>query len=136
MWKGKHIHRLGNSIGRKLKTYRPKRELKTYKPKIKDENKILGDKLLHSRRWRKVSKSYLFDNPLCVHCKGPASQVHHIIERHVNPDLAFEPSNFESTCRKCHAKITFSRVKQAKTLTESEFMEGLEQKDTPSQPQT
>jgi len=56
------------------------------------------------RRWR---KAYLADHPYCADCTKanrpvPATEVHHLIEQMVAPDLIFERSNVVSLCVVCH----------------------------------
>ncbi len=62
-----------------------------------------------SKRWAKHRKAYLTRNPLCAKCleKGlvvAATIVHHVVERLVRPDLAWDWSNFQGLCRPCHTR--------------------------------
>jgi 5-methylcytosine-specific restriction endonuclease McrA len=62
-----------------------------------------------SVRWRKVRKWFLAKNPLCVHCQAKgrftaATTVHHLVERLVDPSLAFKVENLEALCSSCHTK--------------------------------
>jgi 5-methylcytosine-specific restriction protein A len=66
---------------------------------------------IYNNRWRKASKAYLKDNPLCVHCKKedrltPATEVDHIIPHGGDMKLFWDKSNWQSLCKKCHSKKT------------------------------
>lgn len=62
----------------------------------------------HSKAWRKLRKLALQrDHFLCQHClrEGKtrrATEVHHIVEVEVNPDLALCLDNLTSLCWNCH----------------------------------
>jgi len=61
----------------------------------------------HSPRWRRLRAAFLAENPLCLECAQAgrveaAVDVHHIKERADYPDLAFEWSNLEPICKRCH----------------------------------
>lgn len=64
--------------------------------------------------WRKVRAAKLLDEPLCqiqLKCgKGinqpypvVATEVDHIIPRHIRPDLRLEWSNLQSACKSCNS---------------------------------
>lgn len=66
---------------------------------------------IYNNRWRKASKAYLKDNPLCVHCKKedrltPATEVDHIIPHGGDMKRFWDKSNWQSLCKKCHSKKT------------------------------
>jgi len=59
-------------------------------------------------RWRKLRAMKLAQQPLCEHCQAqgrvtPATQVDHIVEVMLRPDLAFELGNLQSICHRHHA---------------------------------
>jgi 5-methylcytosine-specific restriction enzyme A len=66
------------------------------------------DKGFYSRaRWRKVRALKLAINPLCEQCEArgdvtPAEHVHHKRPRHAFPELAYDVTNLESLCQRCH----------------------------------
>lgn len=61
--------------------------------------------------WRKVRKMHIEKHPLCAACgylpKLFNNDVHHVLPRHVRPDLAAEPTNLITLCRKrsCHIRV-------------------------------
>ncbi len=61
-----------------------------------------------SARWRKVRAATLRDHPTCVACERAgvrqlATQVDHVVPLVEALGLAFEPSNLEPLCTRCHA---------------------------------
>ncbi len=55
-----------------------------------------------TRRWRTYRLWILRQHPFCAACGQPANTVHHIIDRTERPDLAFDHSNSEALCKRCH----------------------------------
>lgn len=60
-----------------------------------------------STRWIRLRLAFLAENPLCHDCKVegrivPAVDVHHIKERKDFPELAYEWSNLQALCKRCH----------------------------------
>jgi 5-methylcytosine-specific restriction endonuclease McrA len=41
-------------------------------------------------------------HPLCADCQRLAQCVHHIVPRHVAPDLMYDTANVVSLCNECH----------------------------------
>jgi 5-methylcytosine-specific restriction protein A len=68
-----------------------------------------------SKPWRALRQLKLSVAPLCEDCyeQGryePATEVHHVIDRKANPDLALDLGNLRSQCKRCHSrKATFGR---------------------------
>lgn len=67
-----------------------------------------------SKRWRNLRRMHLTKNPLCDDCynKGCiqiAEQVHHIVERKVDPSRALDPTNLQSLCIPCHNRKRSSK---------------------------
>jgi len=65
----------------------------------------------YNYRWHKVSRLYLIEHPLCVHCliEGrvtAADTVDHIIPHKGNQALFWDESNWQSMCRPHHDKKT------------------------------
>lgn len=61
----------------------------------------------NGQRWRALRASFLRRFPLCRMCEAKglfelADTVDHIIERKVNPDLAYDESNLQGLCKPCH----------------------------------
>ncbi len=74
------------------------------------ETKRLRDK----RAWRRLSKSWLAENPLCVMCLAndkivPAVVTDHIKPHKDNKDLFWDQSNFQSLCKHHHDQKTATR---------------------------
>ncbi len=62
---------------------------------------------IHSPRWRKASRIFLDEHPLCAECKRKgkvtaAYLVDHIIPHGGNYDLFWDESNWQSMCNPCH----------------------------------
>lgn len=81
-----------------------------HKREVNKERNDINSKI-YNNRWRKASKAYLKDNPLCVYCKKedrltPATEVDHIIPHGGDMKLFWNKSNWQSLCKKCHSKKT------------------------------
>ena len=81
-----------------------------HKREVNKERNDINSKI-YNNRWRKASKAYLKDNPLCVYCKKedrltPATEVDHIIPPDGHMKLFWDKSNWQSLCKKCHSKKT------------------------------
>ena len=80
-------------------------------------------KLINCHRWRKLRNEQLKRNPLCAICDDIATEVHHIkpVESEKEYDrmetLAYDPSNLQSLCHKCHSDIHISMKKQKRKQT-------------------
>lgn len=62
-------------------------------------------------KWRKASREFRKENPLCAMCQGKgivkASEiVDHIREHKGDEGLFWERSNWQALCRRCHLKKT------------------------------
>jgi 5-methylcytosine-specific restriction endonuclease McrA len=57
---------------------------------------------VNRRKWPKVRRLQLMQNPTCADCGAVAEEVHHLIERAVRPDLMYCWDNLISLCCKCH----------------------------------
>ena len=67
----------------------------------------------YNRRWQKISKQYLSSHPLCVKCleRGKytkATVVDHIRPHRGNPELFWNPENWQPLCKTCHDKKTWN----------------------------
>lgn len=80
-------------------------------------------KLINCYKWRKLRNEQLKRNPLCAICGDIATEVHHIrpVESEKEYDrmeaLAYDPSNLQSLCHKCHSDIHISMKKQKRNQT-------------------
>ena len=75
----------------------------------KEQNK--SSSKIYTYQWRKASKAYLKEHPLCVHCERdgrltPASEVDHIIPHNGDMKLFWDQTNWQGLCKKCHSKKT------------------------------
>lgn len=90
----------------------PKEPKRPWKPdKEKTANNNEPDAFLKSTGWRKLKKSFLADNPICVRCKlrnriREAKVVDHIVPRAVEPDKALDRNNLQALCVIHHNKKT------------------------------
>ena len=62
-------------------------------------------------RWRKASKAYLLEHPLCAECykKGiltAATVVDHIVPHRGDKQLFWDRENWQPLCKKCHDEKT------------------------------
>jgi 5-methylcytosine-specific restriction protein A len=67
-------------------------------------------RLYDSHRWRKVSKLFLRQNPLCISCKSagidtPATIVHHNPPHNNDPERFWDENTFEAVCATCHSGV-------------------------------
>ena len=75
-------------------------EYKIIRPKKRGKRNIYP--LLNDRRWIKLSRRYLLENTICLSCNQAATETDHILPVSEYPDLAYEKSNLQPLCRKCH----------------------------------
>ena len=77
-------------------------------------------KLINCHKWRKLRNEQLKRNPLCAICGDIANEVHHLkpVESEKEFDrmevLAYDPSNLQSLCHKCHSDIHIAMKKHKK----------------------
>jgi 5-methylcytosine-specific restriction enzyme A len=93
----------------------------TYKPSWMP-SKQERDKQYNSRRdpeamafyntaaWRKLSKVFLLQNPLCDDCKKlgrlvPATHAHHTLGLGENLEHAHDMATLQALCRPCHSRF-------------------------------
>ena len=69
----------------------------------------------YDETWRRISRAFLAENPVCAACKSegrmtPAQIVDHILPRKYFPELAYERTNLQSLCQQrphsCHQRKT------------------------------
>ena len=73
-----------------------------------------------SALWHNVRNQILSTQPLCRHCilNGlliPATEVDHIIDLKLRPDLCIEPTNLQPLCHSCHSSKTYKAIHQHHT---------------------
>jgi 5-methylcytosine-specific restriction protein A len=78
-----------------------------HKKRMNKERNSINSKI-YNNQWRKASKTYLKENPLCVHCEKedrltPATEVDHIIPHGGDMKLFWDKSNWQTLCKKCHS---------------------------------
>ena len=61
----------------------------------------------YNSRWRKLSKLYLKEHPLCVVCEShgrytPATVVDHKVPHRGDTELFWDQSNWQALCKECH----------------------------------
>jgi len=104
-WKPKHIC---NYPGCQTLTY------DRYCDKHKKEMmKIQNDRSskMYSYQWRKVSKEFLKEHPICAFCvkEGrltPSTEVDHIKQHGGDRRLFWDRKNWQALCKSCHSKKT------------------------------
>ena len=64
------------------------------------------DHVYKTERWKQLSQHLRRLHPVCQRCSNDlADHVHHIVPINVAPALAFELSNLQTICRRCHQAI-------------------------------
>ena len=68
-------------------------------------------RLYNTRRWRRLSKMHLAENPLCVTCEKAGrvemgAAVDHIEPHRGDEGLFWDEANWQSLCKSCHGKKT------------------------------
>jgi 5-methylcytosine-specific restriction protein A len=81
-----------------------------HKKKVTKEQNHKSSKL-YTYQWRKASKQFIKEHPLCVHCQKeerltPATEVDHIIPHGGNRILFWDRKNWQPLCKSCHSKKT------------------------------
>lgn len=77
---------------------------------------------LKTSRWRALSKRIKQRDKCCLVCLNRGFieyrglQVHHLIKRTENLELAFEPSNLVTVCRICHEELEKLPLEKQKVL--------------------
>jgi 5-methylcytosine-specific restriction protein A len=79
--------------------------------KAKASPRTERDRFLDTAAWRRLSKWKLQETPWCEHCAEqgkpvPAVDVDHIKSRAKHPELALDPTNLQSLCKRCHSRKT------------------------------
>ena len=70
----------------------------------------------YNRAWQKARRQYLDANPLCVKCMEEGRYVKATVVDHIKPhrgdeSLFWDRSNWQSLCKKCHDKKTWTEDK-------------------------
>lgn len=105
----------GNSLCDECKS----KYIKEKKKYIKDKD---AEKLIKSSRWKKVRQRVLLRDKCCVLClkrdilTTNKLQVHHIVKRTENKDLAFDLNNLVTVCPVCHEELEKLSANQQKEL--------------------
>lgn len=65
------------------------------------------NRLYNCAQWRKLSKSFLAENPYCVYCEKEGKATPSQVTDHIKPhnedlDLFWDYNNLQPLCKKCH----------------------------------
>lgn len=60
----------------------------------------------YGRKWRDFRREWFRDQPLCVLCGKPATELDHVIPHRGNMDLFWDEGNLQGLCKECHVKKT------------------------------
>ena len=88
---------------------------RAYMPAVKPFERTNSNySFYNSWTWRKVSKLFLKENPLCLHCQAngidtPAKVTDHITPINKGGDK-FNENNFQALCESCHNKKSSSEA--------------------------
>ena len=74
-------------------------------------NKKITHKFYNTAKWKRVSKNYKVNNPLCEMCSKRdvvriGEYVDHIIPIQIDYELRLDIENMQCLCSKCHAHKT------------------------------
>lgn len=89
----------------------PAKRSEAQRKKDFDRQRPSSSKRGYNAKWRAASKSYLFDNPLCVDCRSrgiikSAECVDHIIPHKGDMKLFWSRRNWQALCHSCHSRKT------------------------------
>lgn len=95
-------------------SYAPARHTPRFSERAKEaakHQKNKTDSQVYDRAWRKLRKSFITENPLCVACLEEdrvtaAEHVDHIIPVTVAPNRRLDRTNLRSLCKTCHGAFT------------------------------
>lgn len=64
--------------------------------------------------WRMARAAHIAENPLCAECERHGRATAGVIVDHIrphdnDPDLFFDPSNWQTLCRSCHSTKTTTK---------------------------
>ena len=94
---------------------KPTKIQRAYMPVVKPFERANSNySFYNSWAWRKVSKLFLLENPLCLHCQAigidtPAKVTDHITPINKGGDK-LEQNNFQPLCESCHNKKSSSEA--------------------------
>lgn len=68
---------------------------------------------IYNRRWRRASKLFLTQHPLCAECERhgkltPATVVDHIVPHRGDQERFWDTANWQALCKPCHDKKTLT----------------------------
>ena len=63
---------------------------------------VQKESLVACGKWRRMRNIHIMQHPQCARCGKPGDVVHHIVPRHVRPDLTYVWSNLLTLCDACH----------------------------------
>lgn len=64
--------------------------------------------LYSTRRWKRLSRAFLAEYPVCFVCGAKAEIADHIQPHRGNIELFFDESNLQPMCWRCHSRKTFA----------------------------
>lgn len=81
-----------------------------HKKQVTKEQNYKSTKI-YTYQWRKTSKIFLKENPLCVHCQKvgrltAATEVDHVTPHCGDMKLFWNKNNWQALCKVCHSKKT------------------------------
>jgi len=80
-------------------------------PRRPAPDRSAGPRLYDSLAWRRASKGFLAEHPLCRDCYGrslvvPAEVVDHVTPHRGDPALFWDRTNWQPLCKPCHDRKT------------------------------
>jgi 5-methylcytosine-specific restriction protein A len=63
----------------------------------------------YDARWQRESKAFLLENPLCVDCSGPATQVDHDPAHQGDMERFWDKTTWRPRCASDHSRKTAQR---------------------------
>jgi len=61
--------------------------------------------LYGNRRWRRVRRVHLLNNPACVYCGARSTVVDHRTPHRGDAGLFWDSDNYDAVCTRCHNTV-------------------------------
>lgn len=59
-------------------------------------------KRLKKKLDRLIQEKYVAENPYCIVCSQPTSEMHHFIQKSLSMNLRWDDDNLVPVCKRCH----------------------------------
>lgn len=74
-------------------------------------------KLYDTQRWRRASRAFLAEHPMCLHCERAgvwklSTEVDHVVPHRGDEALFWDTGNWQALCHSCHSAKTAVEVRR------------------------